>query len=149
MQWMVVSWTPAHPPLKKTDINLHMQIKLSQGVYTLKSGWLFGNENGWRTVHESPPAMACTPLSGPGKGLGHLMAITAPTSSTTFCHCISYPLTYTYIYICTDIHIHTYFFMCVLCVCVCFLLYLEVIIIIITTSPSVPIWIQVWSLYLI
>lgn len=113
MQWMVVSWTPAHPPLKKTDINLHMQIKLTQGVYTLKSGWLFGKENGWRTVHESPPAMACTPLSGPGRGLGHLMAITAPTSSTTFCHCISYPLTYTYIYICTDIHIHTYFFMCV------------------------------------
>lgn len=145
MQWMVVSWTPAHPPLKKTDINLHMQIKLNQGVYTLKSGWLFGNENGWRAVYESPP----------GNGLYTVKwawewprTLNGHHSTNLIYHILSLHFLPFDIYIHIYMYRHTYTYIFFMCVCVCFLLYLEVIIII-TTIPSVPIWIQVWSLYLI
>lgn len=144
MQWMVISWTPAHPPLKKTDINLHMQIKLSQGVYTLKSGWLFGNGKWVKSNLWIPPGNGLYTVKwareGPRTLNGH-------HSTNLIYHILSLHFLPFDIYIHIYMYRHTYTYI-FFYVCVCFLLYLEVTIIL-TTIPSVPIWIQVWSLYLI
>lgn len=100
MQWMAVSWTPAHPPLKDRHKPPYASRVESRCVDIKK--WMSGNGKCVMSCVRIPPmVMACTPLSGPKEGLGHLMAITAPTLSTT---CLSFHFlpfdVYIHIYIC-------------------------------------------------
>lgn len=91
--------------------------KVESRCVHIKNWMVFGN--GKCILYEqsmySPMVMACTPLSGPKSGLGHLMAITAPTSSTSLLlHFLLFDI---YIHICMYIHTYTYIHIYV-CVCV-------------------------------